>query len=496
MMLAVGLVASGCVADSNEGSDGASGNPASEETVEDAETISDSIGASAEPEYDVNAERDFGAADPLFAALPLEEQIDTFLAEPNSDRGAIVAWGMGQTGEARWAPWLLDIFRLGRSTRIDTAAVQSLTTLSGLASQGHRTDDYRTYGNWVYDTRPDPGPGYDRWKQQLYGSIDPEFAELLAQVDDRQLLAEIQWGGVGRGGIPELNNPDRLTVQEAEWVTDDELILGVTVNGEAVAYPVRILGHHELANDVVGGLDVAMVYCTLCRSGLLFEREVDGQLLNFQTSGLLVESNKIMVDNETDTLWRHQTGVGLAGALVDAELVQHPVLTTTWAEWVETHPDTEVVDIPDPIFFENPEQPPIAYEYDAGGAYRFYYEDPDTWFPIFDTPDTFELKDSIIGLTFDGAHLAVGVDALIDEGPHVFEIGSSQILLVPTNGGARGFDVSGLGISTGSWSVSDGDVSDDEVTLTNGESAPRVVVPQLFWFAWYGQHTETKTWPS
>ena len=167
---------------------------------------------------------------------------------------------------------------------------------------------------------------------------------------DEVLLSQIQWGGVARGGIPELNDPVRLPASSADWMTAEELVLGVVVDGEAMAYPVRILAHHELANDEIAGIPVSMVYCTLCRSGLLFDRRVDGAVLDFQTSGLLVESNKIMVDVQTDTLWRHQTGIGLSGPLEGVELAQYPVLTTTWAEWPEADPDTEVLDIPGPIF--------------------------------------------------------------------------------------------------------------------------------------------------
>jgi len=165
-----------------------------------------------------------------------------------------------------------------------------------------------------------------------------------------------------------------------------------------------------------------------------------------------------MVDNETNTLWRHQTGKGIGGELEGVELSQ-----------------------------------PIAYPYEPGGAYRFYYEDPDVWFPIFDTPDDFELKESVIGLNFDGESLAVGVDTLAEVGPHVVNVGKRSLALVPSDGGAFVYDVSESGVSPGAMDNSFGATS-DELTGPDGAALLRIVVPQLFWFAWYGEHPETLVW--
>ncbi len=98
---------------------------------------------------------------------------------------------------------------------------------------------------------------------------------------------------------------------------------------------------------------------------------VDGQVLDFETSGMLTNSNKIMIDVQTDTLWSHLEGTGTAGPLEGVELEQFPVETTTWAEWVDAHPDTETLTIPDPIFSDNPEQGAIAYDYDADSLDAF-----------------------------------------------------------------------------------------------------------------------------
>ena len=432
-----------------------------------------------------------------FVSLELEAKIADFLAAPTSAKGALVAEAMGRSGDPRWGAWLLDLYRLGRSTRIDAAASAAFQELSGIEVVGQRTDDYRNFGNWVYNAGIDPGEGYRQWKLGVYGSIDPEFAELLAETPDDVLLSQIQWGGVTRGGIPELNQPARVPAATADWMVDDEVILGAVIDGEAVAYPIRIMGHHELANDEIAGVPVSMVYCTLCRSGLLFDRRVGDLVLDFQTSGLLIESNKIMVDVQTDTLWRHQTGVGLAGELADVELTQYPVLTTTWGEWLAEHPDSEVLDIPDPIFPDasvSPEQPAVAYSYEAGEAYRFYYEDPDVWFPVFDTPEVFELKESVLGFVDGDDELAVQVAGLVEAGPQVFIVGETAVAAVPTSAGALVYDVGGSGLEAGPLTgIAEADSGG--LRLDDGSTWERVAAPQLFWFAWFGQHPSTDWWP-
>ncbi len=506
--VAFGLLVAACGGGESEADPASDGASAEDTSTAATEATGGAQSEESEAEAAERVEDARTTADELLASAPdpseIEDRVEDFLEIPNSRAGAELALAMGASGDPRWGPWLVDIYRLGRSTRIDQAAAAALSNLSGLDPVGLRTDDYRIYGNWVYREAPDPGAGYRRWKTELYGSIDTEFADLLSEVPDDLLLSQIQWGGVARGGIPELNDPVRIPASAADWMTDEELVLGVVIDGEAVAYPVRILAHHELANDEIAGVPVSMVYCTLCRSGLLFDRRVDGgadadgQILDFQTSGLLIESNKIMVDVQTDTLWRHQTGIAMSGPLEGQELAQFPVLTATWAEWLAAHPETEVLDLPSPIFPDastSPEQPPIAYSYDPDDAYRFYYEDPDVWFPIFDTPDVFELKEPVIGLIGGDDALAVQVASLSAEGAQVFEVGERVVALIPGPAGARAYDVAGAGVTAGP--LANGFEADDStLTLDDGSSWPRVTAPQLFWFAWFGQHPDTAAWPS
>ncbi len=106
-----------------------------------------------------------------------------------------------------------------------------------------------------------PPPEFVAWKGQLLGLIDPEFHEWFKPGNPSRIrMEEIVWGGVEKDGIPALTNPARFPAAQAAYLTDDELVFGVTLNGDSRAYPHRIMDWHEMANDVVGGVPVALAY--------------------------------------------------------------------------------------------------------------------------------------------------------------------------------------------------------------------------------------------
>ncbi len=370
--------------------------------------------------------------------------------------------------DPRFAPWLLDLMRLGRNTVVDDHSSEILARWSGIAAEA-RILDLNAYGGWLRDEGIDGGEGYREFKVVAYSEIDERFGPLLAEVADQAELAAIQWGGVPLGGIPQLDDPARLAPADAPWMEPDEIVLGVELDGEAVAYPLRIILHHELVNDTVADREIAVVYCTLCRTGLVFDASVEGSDRTFLTSGLLLDSNKLMVDVETGSLWHHLRGLGVAGPETGTELVTLPAEHRTWAEWLEAHPDTEVLDLPDPIFFDEPERPPITFDYRPGAAYESYYRSDELWFPVAEFGDELPAKALVLGLSHDGHHLAVDIDALGAPGEEVtVEVGGAMFTVVATSGGAEAFD----------------------------EAGRRADVLQGFWFAWHGLHPDTSVWPS
>lgn len=393
------------------------------------------------------------------------DALAVFYADSRSDNTEALVAAMTADGDTRWAPWLIDLLRFGSSNRLAIEIADTLETMSGIEST-QRIPNMNAYGSWAQSLELDGGEGYREFKARLYGRIDAEFEPLVASVVEQAQVAAIQWGGVPRGGIPELNDPERVPVSDADWMVADEVVLGVTANGESVAYPLRIIARHELVNDTVGGDQLAIVYCTLCRSGLVYERVIDGQLLNFQTSGLLLNSNKIMVDRETDTLWHHLEGAAIGGELLGTDLVLRSNQLLRWSDWVAQFPDSEVLTLPSPIFFDDPERPPIAYDYSPGTAYESYYSNPDVWFPILETPDTFDIKAEVIGIEHNGDSFALNAADLNTAGVTVeVEIGGAVFSFEPTGVGAI--------------------VRDAQGTVVPAE--------QSFWFAWFANHPETRT---
>jgi hypothetical protein len=248
-------------------------------------------------------------------------------------------------------------------------------------------------------------PGYLGWKGRLHAPIDPRFAEFLA--DDAKATvrpAEVQWGGVRVDGIPALVNPRTTAAQEAGWLQDGDAVFGVHLGGEARAYPLRILDWHEMANDVVGGVPVALAYCTLCGAGVLFDARAGGQRFEFGSSGFLFRSNKLMYDRQTKTLWNHLSGEPVIGALAGSgvRLQRLPVVITSWREWRQQHPRTTVLSLH--TGYQRP--------YHAGAAYGRYFASTGTMFPVWQKSSLLHDKARVFTLVLDGRAKAYALEAL------------------------------------------------------------------------------------
>jgi hypothetical protein len=118
---------------------------------------------------------------------------------------------------------------------------------------------------WIWARPYDPHPEYARFKGRIYKSIDPAFESFFPPgVKSIIRLDEIDWGGVVVNGIPPLNYPKHISAAQATYLGDGNIVFGITANGESRAYPKRILAWHEMARDRIGGVELTVVYCTLC----------------------------------------------------------------------------------------------------------------------------------------------------------------------------------------------------------------------------------------
>ncbi len=148
-----------------------------------------------------------------------------------------------------------------------------------------------------------------------------------------------------RDAIPPIDNPKYTMMGEAAWLNAGDLVLGyVADDGQAYAYPARILDQHEIVNDELGGKSVLISFCPLCRSGIVYDRVLeDGQLLSFGNTSALYESDLVMYDRETLSYWFQVGGEAIVGDLTGARLVALPSVTSTWEQWQKLHPDTLVL---------------------------------------------------------------------------------------------------------------------------------------------------------
>lgn len=164
--------------------------------------------------------------------------------------------------------------------------------------------------------------------------------------------ADILSGGPPKNGIPAIDNPKFVAVEEAkDWLKDLEPVILVQANGpstelrtgDARAYPLQILMWHEIVNDTVGGVPLAVTFCPLCNTAIAFERTLDGRVLDFGATGRLRFSNLIMYDRQTETWWQQAEGNAIAGELAGRQLAFYPAAIISWAEFREAHPDGKVL---------------------------------------------------------------------------------------------------------------------------------------------------------
>jgi Protein of unknown function (DUF3179) len=157
-------------------------------------------------------------------------------------------------------------------------------------------------------------------------------------------LSEFRSGGPGRDGIPPIDDPKFVSPKDADkWLIDREPVLVVELPGEARAYPVQILIWHEIVNDELGGRPIAVTYCPLCNSSVVFDRRVDGRELTFGTTGNLRKSDLVMWDRQTESWWQQLTADAVVGKLAGKRLAVLPSQTLSWADFKRLYPDGEVL---------------------------------------------------------------------------------------------------------------------------------------------------------
>ncbi len=305
-------------------------------------------------------------------------------------------------------------------------------------------------------------------------------------------LSQIVSGGPGRDGIPSIDRPKFLSVQEANLQNGD-LVLGLEINGDVRAYPLDILVWHEIVNDTVGDEPVAVTYCPLCFTNQVFKRTVEGEVVEFGTSGKLYNSNLVMYDRSTESYWSQALGQAIVGERTGYVLERVPFDVGYWEDWKALNPDTKVLS----------RDTGWGRPYGAD-PYGNYYTSQSIYFPISNYDDRLGLKEIIVGLEHGGTYRAYQLSKIEAEHTINDNIAGSNVLLTshyPFM--VRAFDRTIDGQVLG-FEYKDGVMTDrqtdsvwnfDGVAIEGeyaGKQLERLPFDQGFWFEWVAFHPETE----
>lgn len=398
---------------------------------------------------------------PAGAVRPTASQaLDQLVAAPlDLDDAAVEV--VGRSGDARLAWLLVDLLRFQLDFESDPPLLDGLDRLTGYrAPTDPSTVAWVAYADALlrWDT-PAP-PGYLDWKRQIYLAVEPAWEPFFD--DDASTLdwRHVMWGGVARDAIAALVDPTTLAANDGSWLPDEDVVFGVVVDGQARAYPRRIMEVHELANDTLGGRRIGIPYCTLCGTavGYYLDRQPAGVgTLELRTSGLLQRSNKLMYDARTESLLDQFSGQALTGPLAEKsiELERFSVVTTTWAEWRHAHPETTIL-AADPGTGRDYEADPLGGRDDNGPI-----------FPIGQRDDRLPVQEPVVGVV-----TPTGVAVAFAVAEAKAELAAGQPVTLA--GVKVRLDAGGL--------------------IAVLASGPELPTSQSFWFAWSQFHPGTLLW--
>ena len=243
-------------------------------------------------------------------------------------------------------------------------------------------------------------------------------------------LSEIR-GVVPPDAIPALEDPAFEPAADVDWLAAVEPVLALEVNGDARAYPLRIMTWHELVNGTVGGVPVTVSYCPLCNSAVAYDRRVGDRILDFGTSGALLNSSLVMYDRQTESLWSHYTGQAVAGHLVGAELDLIPVQTVSFEAFLASHPDGRVLSLDTGHFRQYGQNP---YEFYDSNNRPFLFSGP--------TDDRLEPITRVVALREGAAGAVIPNDLLAERRVVPFTFAGRELVALFEPGTASALDTS------------------------------------------------------
>ncbi|MGH2710338.1 MAG: DUF3179 domain-containing protein [Actinomycetota bacterium] len=317
-----------------------------------------------------------------------------------------------------------------------------------------------------------------------------------------------------RDGIPSIDDPRFVVPGKATWLAGREPVVALDVDGDARAYPAQIMTRHEIVNDVVGGRPVAVTYCPLCNSALVFERTVEGRILEFGVSGKLYRSALVMYDRQTESLWTHFQGRAFEGQLTGTTLEIVPAQMLSFDEWRRSYPDGRVLSRDTGYAVEYGTNPYEGYDRREGPYESFFDQAVDPRLPSMHR---------VVGVSPGAAAVAYPYRYLVDRGKGAGVIQDrveGENLVVFWRAGtasavdaadiARGRDVGATGVFSTivgaralSFTVAGAGFRDKETGTTWSLTGLALAGPlegarlrplehlDTFWFAWAAYHPDT-----
>jgi hypothetical protein len=328
---------------------------------------------------------------------------------------------------------------------------------------------------------------------------------------------EIIPGGPPPDGIPPIDEPRFEAVAEVDWLSDRQPVIAVDIHGDGRAYPLQILTWHEIANDEVGGVPLAVTYCPLCNTPVVWERPVvEGEVTTFGTSGKLYRSNLVMYDRATDSYWPQVTGQAVTGPLTGRRLELVPAQIVSFGDFRAAHPQGRVLSRN--TGFDRPY---------GTNPYPGYDQTEDPFLFQGEVDPRLAPAARVIGLAAGDEAVAFPYDRLRRAGGGQMEavneeVGGEPVLVIWKPGTVSALDQetieasrdvgAGAGFSRRvgdqvlTFEVRDGQLVDQETGTTwnvlgmavegplAGQELPGVAALDSFWFDWAAFHPETEIW--
>ncbi len=294
--------------------------------------------------------------------------------------------------------------------------------------------------------------------------------------------------------IPAIHEPEFVSGTEADaQMRDSEPVLGLVLNNEARAYSLWQLDAHEIVNDVFGETAVAVTWCPLCHTAIVYLRNIGDKTYSFIVSGRLWRNSLVMMDRETKSHWSHVSGEALLGKLKGATLKAIPAMQTTWKSWKTRHPETKVLKKKREI---------------TSSRYERYFNDPNRT-GIFRTSDLQERlppKELVYGIAL-GPHAVAITEAVMDSANTVhYDLGTTLVVMVRAEDGVRSWIAMARKRNLSFNAGDNGTYVDDETGSTweltegqclkgalNGVKLKELNVTIAYWFAWSTYYPNTET---